>query len=345
MAAAAAATDATPVAGRVEVDLSKSRFDLTTYGGRVRHFFNITDPSNILASEAELTAAKTLLAQYKAHNEPAGTTTDELWQAKKIYDSAFHPQTGELMWWPGRMSFCVPGNMCISGCMLTFYQTVPAVVFWQVANQSFNACVNYVNRNASTTVGNKELAMSFGVGVGSATAVALGLNRLVQLRPLLATGLVGRLVPFVAVASANAVNIPFMRWAEFEHGIELTDNQGEVITDSAGHAVLSVNAAKQAVASTLVCRVALCIPGMTFPPILTNYIHKKSTIFKRFPKLELAFQIGLCGLCVALAMPVSMAMFPQQSFLKVEDCEPAVAKTLRDRGMAPTDLAYFNKGL
>merc|ERR1719180_101382 len=91
--------------------------------------------------------AKQLVNDYREGKEPAGTTREQVVGAMALYRSAFHPDSGELQNVFGRMSFQMPGGMMITGAMLQFYKTVPQVVFWQWFNQSFNALVNYTNRN------------------------------------------------------------------------------------------------------------------------------------------------------------------------------------------------------
>ena len=47
------------------IDLSKPRYDQSTYGGRVRHFFETTNPANALVTRKQLEEAANLVKAYK----------------------------------------------------------------------------------------------------------------------------------------------------------------------------------------------------------------------------------------------------------------------------------------
>jgi len=140
----------------VMINIDAPRYDQTTYWGRARHFFEITNPLNLLASSEELKTAKETILKYR-RKELKNVSEEELWRAKTLYSSAYHPDTGELMVLPGRMSAQVPFNMVITGCMMTFYKKSPSVVFWQWVNQSFNALVNFTNRSGDAEISKETL--------------------------------------------------------------------------------------------------------------------------------------------------------------------------------------------
>lgn len=221
------------------INIDEPRYDQNTYMGRAKHFFVTTNPLNILASNAQLERSKEIVESFrKTQKLPAGVNEEQLWQAKYLFDSAYHPDTKEKMFFIGRMSAQVPCNLIITAGMLTWYKTTQGTVFWQVINQSFNAVVNYTNRSGDKPISTTRLATSFAIATSSATATALFLNSMTKKMP----PIFGRFVPFVAVAAANCVNLPFMRSTEIQEGIQLLNKDGEKLVDRQ-----STNAAKTAI--------------------------------------------------------------------------------------------------
>ena len=68
--------------------------------------------------------------------------------------------------------------------------------------------------SASLNILYGDTGTSYVLATGAAMGTALGLNAVVKKMPPLA----GRIVPFVAVAAANCINIPMMRKSELENG-------------------------------------------------------------------------------------------------------------------------------
>uniref|UniRef100_A0A9J7ZT53 Sidoreflexin n=1 Tax=Cyprinus carpio carpio TaxID=630221 RepID=A0A9J7ZT53_CYPCA len=308
------------------INIKEPRWDQGTFVGRAKHFFTVTDPRNILLSNEQLEKARQIILDYKKGVVTPGLTEDELWRAKYVFDSAFHPDTGEKMLLIGRMSAQVPMNMTITGCMMTFYRTTPAVLFWQWINQSFNAIVNYTNRSGDAPITVNQLGTAYVSATTGAVATALGLNALAKhVSPL-----IGRFVPFAAVAAANCINIPLMRQRELKHGIPVTDENDNRLGESS-------KAAQQAITQVVVSRILMASPGMgslIFSPF----------IFQRFPWMSAPIQVGLVGFCLVFATPLCCALFPQKSSMAVSRLEPELQEKIR--ACRPgVETVYFNKGL
>ncbi|CAJ0575993.1 unnamed protein product, partial [Mesorhabditis spiculigera] len=315
----------------VKPDITKPRWDQSTFTGRAQHFFTITNPLNLLVTDSQLDQYKEIVENYRKGRIADSLTVDELWQAKHVFDSAYHPSNGEKMNIVGRMSAQVPMNMAITGGMLTFYKSPVAVIFWQWLNQSFNAVVNYTNRSGdsgSTT----QLLTSYCAATGGALTAALGLGQLTKaLHPL-----VGRLVPFVAVCVANSINIPMMRRGELTDGIAIIDEHGNELGKSK-------KVAKSAIAQVVISRIGMAAPTFAFIPIVMTQLEKKPWLKTR-PYLAGPIQVALAGAILLVSTPVGCAIFPQMTPLKVEDLEPELQQKIRAMNNPP-EVVYCNKGL
>ncbi|KAL0879932.1 hypothetical protein ABMA27_002450 [Loxostege sticticalis] len=321
------------------IDITKPLWDQSTFYGRFRHFAYISNPLLSFVPEKELHEAKDLYLKYKVGQEPTGTTMDQVVRAKQLYESAFHPDSGELQNVFGRMSFQMPGGCLITGAMLQWYKTATAVVFWQWVNQSFNALVNYTNRNANSPLTTTQMGIAYVSATSAAMATALTFKFVVQKRaknPILA-----RFVPFVAVAAANWVNIPLMRQNEMLLGLDVTDENGKII----GKSQL---APAKGISQVVTSRIVMCAPGMLLLPVIMERLELKPWM-QRIRWAHIGIQTAIVGMFLTFMVPTACAIFPQRCKLSIDTIkrfeEDRYNEIVKNTGGKPPQYVYFNKGL
>ncbi|TLS31322.1 hypothetical protein PpBr36_03690 [Pyricularia pennisetigena] len=331
-------------------ELPDSQYDLNTYWGRVRHAAGITDPRTLFAGKAGLEQAKQALIAYKQGS--VKDMTPELWKAKKIVDSTLHPDNGEPVFLPFRMSCYVLSNLVVTAGMLQPGLSTAGTVAWQVVNQSLNVAINSANANKSSPLTFSKLAQSYFLAVGASCSVAVGLNslvpRLTSLKP--STRLVlSRLVPFAAVASAGALNVFLMRGEEIRRGIDVfpvlseadkarlaAEGKAESEVQSLGKSKV---AAKLAVGETALSRVLNGSPIMVIPPLVLVRLQKTEWL-KRSPRLTLPINLGLILATSYAVLPLALAAFPQRQRISADRLE----EEFHGRG-GEGGMVVFTRGL
>ncbi|XP_061690793.1 sideroflexin-5b isoform X1 [Syngnathoides biaculeatus] len=314
--------------------LGGSRYDQGSFLGRLRHFVDIIDPSTLFVSEKQLKESIRLLDDFKHGTLPQGISNLQLWKAQKIKQAIIHPDTGDKIFMPFRMSGYVPfGTPIVIGLLLP-NQTLVSTIFWQWLNQSHNACVNYANRNASKPTPTSRFLQGYFGAVTSAVSIAVGLNVLLQKANKLSPAtrmIIQRFVPFPAVASANICNVVLMRHNELSEGIDVLDANGNVVGSSK-------IAAAHAIAETAFTRVVLPMPIFVLPPIIMSYLERLRFLQKN-RRLMLSIHSLVCLFTFGLSLPVAISLFPQMSQIAVSRLEPEIAMS------TDCNVVTYNKGL
>ncbi|XP_071756441.1 sideroflexin-5b isoform X1 [Centroberyx gerrardi] len=314
--------------------LGRPRYDQGSFLGRLRHFVDIIDPSTLFVSERRLTECVKLLDDYKHGSLPPEVSDLQLWEAQKVKQAIIHPDTGEKIFMPFRMSGYVPfGTPIVIGLLLP-NQTVVSTIIWQWLNQSHNACVNYANRNATKPTPTSKFLQGYVGAVGSAVSIAVGLNVLIQKANKLSPAtrmIIQRLVPFPAVASANICNVGLMRHNELSEGIDVLDNNGNVVGSSK-------IAARHAIMETAFTRVVLPMPIFVLPPIIMSYLERLQFLQSN-RRLLLPIHSLVCLATFSLSLPLAISLFPQMSQIEVSHLEPEIAMA------TDCKVVTYNKGL
>lgn len=237
-------------------------------------------------------------------------------------------------------------------------RTVPAVVFWQFVNQSFNAVVNYTNRNANSPITTTQLGIAYVSATTSALVASLGYKSYLQKR---ASPFFQRYAPFAAVAVANCkeslvltymhylinlvyfvgVNIPLMRQNELKSGIDVEDENGNVVGKSRLAAAFGIT-------QVVVSRIAMAAPGMIILPVIMERLERRNW-FARLSVLHAPFQVMLVGCFLIIMVPTACGLFPQRASLSasiISKFEPEFYKDMEanTKGKVP-EKVFFNKGL
>ena len=143
--------------------------------------------------------------------------------------TAVHPDTGEFLNWMFRFSSFLPMNIPISFGFIFAAPTPFNTIFWQWINQTYNAALNYQNRNASSLYTTEDIAKSYAIATSSAIAISLGIRK--GLDPIAKNAKGGKLVmlnalsSFAACAAAGYLNAYFMRKTEMDKGIDVLDKE------------------------------------------------------------------------------------------------------------------------
>jgi tricarboxylate carrier len=314
--------------------LGRPRFDQSNFAGRLRHFLDVIDPRTLFVSAEKLQQSIELLDRFKNGSLPPTVSDKDLWEAQKIKQAIIHPDTGEKIFMPFRMSGFVPfGSPIVVGLLLP-NPTLGQTVFWQWLNQSHNACVNYSNRNATKKTPVSRFLLGYCGAVTSAVGIAVGLSLLIRrangLSPAMKL-LVQKFVPFPAVATASTCNVILMRFSELYEGIDVFDKSERVVGTSQ-------LAARKALKETAITRMFLPAPILLIPPIVMTFM-ERTRLLRRRPGLHLPINATVTTLSFALALPVAIALFPQVSSIRRRQLEPEIQENTNE------EVVYYNKGL
>ena len=221
---------------------------------------------------------------------------------------------GSLVQYPFRMCGFIFTNLPVVIGILVAPPTMFYTVLFQWLNQSYNAGLNFGNKNSTCKYTNKDIMGGYLTAVTSAILVAMGMRALTAPAAKSATGtelmLLNTIVACVSGAAASYCNTTFMRKAEVDRGIQVCSDKE--LTNVVGTSKI---AAQSAVRETAISRSICSVVGFLLPIIFVMLVgllgvHPVST------RGKIAVECFCILMSLRVNLPFSMSIFPPLSVKK-----------------------------
>ncbi|KPA80848.1 putative mitochondrial sre-2/carboxylate carrier-like protein [Leptomonas pyrrhocoris] len=320
--------------------------DQSTYGGRFFHFLAMTDPRTLLTTPTRLALSEQLLEKVGKRDDgwQDVRVTDYL-DARQRVQCIVHPESKQPILLPFRFSAFVPMNFInLCGMLAPSQQTPLRGMFWQFSNQTYNVGFNYCNGSGKNGLPMRELCLGYCVATCTACGISYAMSKMAASSAAVG-GFWKLMIPYTAVACANIANLGVIRFRDVLQGIAVQDPEtGTDLNDGTPSAV----AGRLAVAQVGLSRVMIPVPLMLLPPVFMNFLfHPVKGIpffVKRHTQLYLPMNVLTLVSVLCVALPMSIAVFPQTTVVPVTWLEKSFQGRKNDLGHAVTH-AQFNKGL
>ncbi|GMI59183.1 hypothetical protein ScalyP_jg5779 [Parmales sp. scaly parma] len=307
-----------------------------TYYNRVIRLFQMMDMSMIPVTETEIDESIRILASPATMSKYA---PPELARVKKVFNSAVHPDTKEKIFLPLRLSMMLPTNALLTLGMVAAAGagSIPALVAAQWANQTYNVLHYYAYRNASNAQTNDFLIKTYVAACTASVGCAVGMEKLARM----STGSRGKIIrlvgPVASVAAANIANISLMRQNEFLEGIDVMDEDNNIIGKSKKAGAIGV-------ATCITGRVLSTLVPLSCTPILQSRA-MATKFMKKNPKLEIPCFLLIISCMIGSTIPFALGVFKQHTTWPVSYLEHNFSGLHRQNGKGLVMTANWNRGL
>ena len=230
-------------------------------------------------------------------------------------------------------------NAPIAFGMLMTAPTPFNTILWQWINQSYNAILNYGNRNASSTYTTEDIMKSYFSAASIAIVLSLGIRKAVASRVAGSTGakmvLFNTISTYAACGCGGFANTYLMRQTEMNKGINVIHPE---TNEPVG---LSKKCAEVAVFNTAVSRFGMAAP--LFIPAICMFGIERLNMLPTRKATRLCLDMVLVVINCYVAVPLAVGMFPNLSKIKAQDLEPEFHQVKGQKGFIKEFI--YNKGM